>query len=224
VLVADEGQASLVVIDAVVSSAVTVYPVMDPALMVGAVQVTAADVTPPTAVAFVGAPGRRLFGVTDVEDVENDPVPTALRAATLKVYASPLVSPVTEHLVVVLDVEEGHASVVGVEVVVFSADTVYPVIALPPVLVGAVQLTVADALPLAGAPMVGVPGVVAGVTLAEELENDPVPPTLMAATVKVYASPLVSPVTMQVAAVLDVEEGHASVVGVTVVVFSAVTV
>jgi hypothetical protein len=58
---------------------------MDPALTVGAVQVTVADVVPPTAVAFVGAPGRRLFGVTDDEDVENDPVPTALIAATVKV-------------------------------------------------------------------------------------------------------------------------------------------
>ena len=89
------------------------------------------------------------------------------------------------HCVAVLDVDEGHASVVGVEVVTFSAVTVYPVIALPPVFVGAVQLTVTDALPLAGTPMVGVPGVVAGVTLAEELENEPVPTTLMAATVNV---------------------------------------
>jgi hypothetical protein len=128
------------------------------------------------------------------------------------------------HFVAVLDVEEGHASVVGVVVVTFSAVTVYPVIALPSVLAGALQLTVAEALPPAGAPMVGVPGVVAGVTLAEELENEPVPTTLMAATVNVYASPLVSPVTVQVVAVLDVEEGHASVVGVEVVTFSAVTV
>jgi hypothetical protein len=85
VLVVDEGQASNVVIDAVVSSAVTVKPVMDPALMVGAIQVTVADVVPPTAVAFAGAPGRRLFGVTNDEEVENDPVPTALMAAMAKV-------------------------------------------------------------------------------------------------------------------------------------------
>ena len=79
-------------------------------------------------------------------------------------------------------------------------------------------------MPLAGASMVGVPGIVAGVTLAEEFENEPVPTTLMAATVNVYASPLVSPVTVQVVAVLDVKEGHASVEGVPVVVFFAVTV
>ena len=58
---------------------------IDPALMVGAVQVTVADVTPPTALAFVGAPGRELFGVTDDEEAEFDPVPIALMAATLKV-------------------------------------------------------------------------------------------------------------------------------------------
>jgi hypothetical protein len=97
-------------------------------------------------------------------------------------------------------------------------------IALPPVLAGAVQLTVAEALPVVGAPIVGAPGVVAGVTLVEELENNPEPMMLMAATVNVYASPLVRLVTMQLVEVLDVEDGHASVVGVEVVTFSAVTV
>ena len=97
---------------------------MDSALMAGAVQVTVAEVLPPTAVAFVGAPGRRLFGVANDEEVENEPVPTILIAATEKVYASPLVSPVTVQVVAVLDVEAGHASVVGVAVVVFCAVTV----------------------------------------------------------------------------------------------------
>jgi hypothetical protein len=58
-------------------------------------------------------------------------------------------------------------------------------IALPPVLVGAVQFTVADALPPVAAPMTGTPGVVAGVTLDEELENAPEPSMLIAATVNV---------------------------------------
>jgi hypothetical protein len=58
-------------------------------------------------------------------------------------------------------------------------------IALPPVLPGAVQLTVADALPLEGIAIVGMPGVVAGVTLAEGPENRPVPVPLVAATVNV---------------------------------------
>ena len=85
-------------------------------------------------------------------------------------------------------------------------------------------MTVADALPAVGTPMVGVPGVVAGVTLAEEAENEPVPTALIAATVNVYVSPLTSPVTLQVVAVLEVDEGQASVVFVEVVVFRAVTV
>jgi hypothetical protein len=51
----------------------------------GAVQVTVADVVPPTAVAFVGAPGRELLRVTDDEALENEPVPTPLIAATLNV-------------------------------------------------------------------------------------------------------------------------------------------
>jgi hypothetical protein len=70
------------------------------------------------------------------------------------------VRPDTLQLAAVLAVEEGHASVTGVEVVVFSSLTVYPVIEVPPVLVGAVQFTVAEALPLEGIPMVGAPGTV----------------------------------------------------------------
>jgi hypothetical protein len=92
--------------------------VSDPALTVGAVQSTIADVVPPTAVTFVGAPGRRLFGVTDVDEAENEPVPTTLIAATVNVYASPLVRPDTTQFVALLNVEEGQAFVVGVEPVV----------------------------------------------------------------------------------------------------------
>jgi hypothetical protein len=170
---------------------------------------------------MVGTPGVEA-GVTLAEEFENEPVPTTLMAATVNVYAAPLVRPVTVQLVEVLDVEEGHASVVGVEVVTFSDVTVYPAIALPPMFDGAVQLTLTNVLPLVTAPIVGAPGTAAGVTLTEEFENEPVPTTLMAATVNVYASPLVRPVTIQVVAVLDFEEGHASVVGVAPVV--AVTV
>jgi len=59
------------------------------------------------------------------------------------------------------------------------------VITLPPELDGAVQVTVAEAFPPVAEPIVGSPGVVAGVTLDEEPENAPVPSMLMAATVKV---------------------------------------
>jgi hypothetical protein len=50
---------------------------------------------------------------------------------------------------------------------------------------GAVQLTVAEALPAEAVPILGAPGAVAGVTVFEALENEPVPTVLMAATVKV---------------------------------------
>ena len=70
-------------------------------------------------------------------------------------------------------------------------------IAEPPVFVGAVKLT--DALPLLTVALipVGVPGAVAaGVTEDEALEVVPVPTALVATTVKVYAVPLVRPVTV----------------------------
>ena len=75
--------------------------------------------------------------------------------------------------------------------------TVYPVIVAPPVLVGAVKLTVAlPLLPLAEIP-VGAPGAIAaGVTADDALEAAPVPTELVAVTVKVYAVPLVRPVTV----------------------------
>ena len=75
--------------------------------------------------------------------------------------------------------------------------TVYPVITAPPVFAGAVKLTVALPLLTIAEILVGTPGaVVAGVTAAEALEAVPVPTLFVAVTVKVYAVPLVSPVTV----------------------------
>ena len=71
----------------------------------------------------------------------------------------------------------------------------------PPLEAGAVQVTVAEALPTVAVPMVGAPGSVAGVTVLDWAEAGPVPMLLMAATVKVYAVRLVSPVTVSVVAV-----------------------
>jgi hypothetical protein len=59
------------------------------------------------------------------------------------------------------------------------------VIALPPVLEGALQATDAEALPCEAVPIVGAPGTFAGVTAFEAFENEPVPTVLMAATLKV---------------------------------------
>ena len=70
-------------------------------------------------------------------------------------------------------------------------------IADPPVFVGAVKLTVPlPLLPVAETP-VGASGAIgAGVTADDALEVVPVPTRLVATTVKVYAVPLVRPVTV----------------------------
>jgi hypothetical protein len=63
--------------------------------------------------------------------------------------------------------------------------TVYPVIALPPLLIGAVKLTLAVALPPVAVTAVGAPGTVAGVTLFDGVEEALVPAAFVATTVKV---------------------------------------
>jgi hypothetical protein len=63
--------------------------------------------------------------------------------------------------------------------------TVYPVIALPPLDPGTVQLTCDEALPTAPLTLVGAPGTVRGVTDGEAVEAPEVPAALVATTVKV---------------------------------------
>jgi hypothetical protein len=62
-------------------------------------------------------------------------------------------------------------------------------------LAGAVKLTVVLPFPAVAVPIVGAPGTVAGVTLLEAADAAPVPTPLVAVTVKVYAVPLLSPLT-----------------------------
>ena len=69
-------------------------------------------------------------------------------------------------------------------------------IGLPPFDAGAVKATVACALPPVAVPIVGAPGTVAGVTLLEAPDGEPVPTALVAVTVNVYAVLLVRPVTV----------------------------
>jgi len=64
-------------------------------------------------------------------------------------------------------------------------DTVYPVIAEPPLEDGAVQLTTAEESPATALTLVGVPGTVAGVTAPEALDAEPVPRAFVAVTVNV---------------------------------------
>lgn len=63
--------------------------------------------------------------------------------------------------------------------------TVYPVIELPPLDPGAVQLTTDDALATVPETPVGAPGGPAGVTLLDALEADEFPAAFVATTVKV---------------------------------------
>ena len=68
---------------------------------------------------------------------------------------------------------------------------------LPPSLAGAVQDTVAEALPAVADTPVGAPGTpAAGVTAVEAAEAAPAPLALVAVTVKVYGVPLVRPLTV----------------------------
>jgi hypothetical protein len=120
-----------------------VYPVIaDPPLLAGAVNATIVCALPAVAVPIVGAPGTDE-GVTEFDAVLAGLFPLAFVAITVKVYAVPLVSPVT-----VMGLAEPFAVILpGVEV------TVYPVTTAPPP--GAVKVTVACALPAAATTFVG---------------------------------------------------------------------
>jgi hypothetical protein len=153
-------------------------------LFAGAVQVTDTWVLPRIPTTLVGAFGT-VAGVTATEGVEAAEVPTAFVAVTVNVYAVPFVSPVTVQLVVA-DVQ-----------VRFPGDdvTVYNVIAAPPLVAGADHETATWALPLVPVALVGTPGIVAGVTAADEAEIADVPTSFVAVTVKVYEVPFARPVT-----------------------------
>jgi hypothetical protein len=149
------------------------------------VKLTVAWALPAVAVPIVGAPGT-VAGVTLLEAADAGPVPIALVAFTVKVYAVPFVSPVT---VIGLDAPVA-VMLPGLEV------TVYEVIGLPPFEAGGVKLTVACWLPAVAVTAVGAPGTVAGVTLFDAADAGPVPIALVAVTVKVYVVPFVKPVTV----------------------------
>jgi hypothetical protein len=63
--------------------------------------------------------------------------------------------------------------------------TVYPVMALPPSEAGAVNATLAWALPAVATGLVGAPGTVLGVTAADATDAREFPAALVATTVKV---------------------------------------
>jgi hypothetical protein len=137
---------------------------------------------PRVAVPIDGASGT-VAGTTELLVAEAVLVPTAFVAITVKVYVVPLIRPV-----MVIGEDPPDAVCPPLEV------TVYEVIAEPPVLPGALKVIVASPLPAVAVPMVGAPGVVAGVTAPLALEAVLVPMVLVAFTVKVYAVPLLNPV------------------------------
>ena len=126
------------------------------------------------ALTLVGAPGT-VLGVTAFDAALAAPVPMAFVAVTVKVYAVPLVRPVTV---------SGDTAPVAVAPPGLAV-TVYPVIAEPPVLAGAVNATDAWALPAVAVPIVGAPGTAAGVTGSLAGLAAPAPFALVATTVNV---------------------------------------
>jgi hypothetical protein len=110
--------------------------------------VTVVPAVPPSA---LGAPGT-ANGVTPADADDAAPVPIAFVAVTVNVYAVPFDNPVTVAVVAhVVDAVKPPGEDV----------TVYPVIAVPPLLAGAVHDTVATPLPGVADTAVGAPGTVA---------------------------------------------------------------
>ena len=102
---------------------------------------------------IVGAPGTVAGTTFTVADAA--PVPTAFDAVTAHLYTVPLVSPVT----LIGDAPPGAEILPGLQV------AVKPVMALPPLLAGAVKAMPATVLPAVAVPMTGADGTPTGVTL-----------------------------------------------------------
>ena len=165
-----------------------------PPLLTGGVKLTVAVALPLVAVAPVGAPGT-VAGVTLFDGADAMLDPTAFVAITVKVYAVPLSNPVMLCVVVVLPALLSTPPA-GFEV------TVYPVMALPPLLTGAVKLTLACAFPAVAVAPVGGRGAPTGVTAFDGSDGGPVPAIFVATAVNVYDTPFVRPVTVCVVVVV----------------------
>ena len=89
----------------------------EPPSSVAATHVTVADASPATAVGAAGLPGSvTVAGVAEFDGSEATESPTTLRATKVKVYAVPLVKPVT--------VQVSAVAGVGVHVLVASSTAV----------------------------------------------------------------------------------------------------
>jgi hypothetical protein len=172
--------------------------IADP-LFAGAVHDTTADPFPGTAVTPVGATGAPT--VTPPDATDCGPVPLAFLAVTVNVYVVPFARPVTVcEVAVELNVRADCAvdPTYGVTTKAVIAD---------PLFAGAVHDTTADAFPGTAVAPVGARGVPT-VTALDDTDAGPVPLAFLAATLKMYAVPFVSPVTVcDVAAELNVRAG-----------------
>jgi hypothetical protein len=121
----------------------------EPPLLPGALKVIVACPLPLVAVPIVGASGT-VAGVTALLVPEEILVPYAFVAVTVNVYVAPFVRPV---------IVIGDAPPVAVNPPVFE-ETVYVVIGEPPVLAGAVKVTVALPFPPTATMLVGASGAV----------------------------------------------------------------
>jgi hypothetical protein len=74
--------------------------------------------------------------------------------------------------------------------------TAYPVMDEPPLLAGALKVTLASAFPAVATAEVGTPGMPIGVTGFDADEGELVPTELTAYTAKLYDVPFVRPVTV----------------------------
>jgi hypothetical protein len=177
-----------------VPAALQPTPAVEVLLPVPATAATVLTVLVPTAVfrLLLLAPIKLDVAATGITltALEDGLIPIALVAMTEQLYAVPLVSGLT---VIGLD-----ALVAVLEAPLPVQVAVYPVIAEPPLLVGAVNAMLAEALPAVAAPMVGAAATVAaaaGVTPAV-LDAAPVPTTFVAVTEQLYAVPLVNAPTL----------------------------
>jgi hypothetical protein len=167
-----------------------------PPLVTGADQLTIPFASPAIAETLPGGPGTSQV-VTAVDGDEGRLSPAAFVATTVKVYAVPLLKPPTVALVA--------PSVVAVEPP-GCALTVYRVMGLPPMLVGAVHVTMAEATPGIATTFVGESGTAAGTTALLGADMAPVPTALCARTVNVYDVPLASPLTVALVLPITVAE------------------
>ena len=145
----------------------------EPPVSEGPDNVIVALVSPRTTESMVGAPAGPT-GVTEFDAPDGRDPPAALFATTVNVYVAPFDRPDTLQLVAPAGAL--HVLPPG------EAVTVYPVIAAPPLSVGALHETEALPSPPEAERDVGDPGTVAGVAVVETVEDSESPTPLVAIT------------------------------------------